>query len=659
MNLGLDTTPVVVPLREYGKEHHRTLPSLPQSPQLASSPSARLLMSWWDREVNFWRIPKRTSTVSDVDGQGHRLVGKVLFQVCFIPSPSRKLFHMGSYNLQGEENLSSAALSADGKLLVAATNAQVKLFTVTRRKGDDQYALRFHKLDLPPQISKHGAKVVSISPDNQWICMVRPNNDIYLARILETSASKEGVEIAPKLIKLHRVSRYARSENLLHGTLGNYARNIRCVEFSQNSRILVCGDLAGCIDTWLVEDAQEPVKTNGKATSEDTDDDDDDDSSGDDDDVSPVLYGKRWIRPTSDHPIPRLAAGILLFSFRPSSSSLPPPETPQTEDLASSEPPNIPAVSDRLVVLTADHQLLEFNALEGKLSDWSRRNPKTYLPHDFTLVKDRAMGLIWDIQPSRERLWLYGPSWVWMFDLSQDFPSADGGNEKNTISKATPNKRKRIEDGDINKFNTGAGDRMPLAESDIGLSRKMRKIVGADESNTQWVTLDKSKDPRNPTDEEEELQFHDSSAAANDAALAKIRRGKTRRGSREDEDRNGNEEKESTSKKALSNGTGNTKSFVAVVVNKQPNKLSASEEETDKQVGKPIDNTEEATTAEDVPRKNPGWWHTYKYREILGVVPLGHDEVDVEGKSAHLEVAVIERPMWDVDLPGRYIRDYE
>jgi hypothetical protein len=33
----------------------------------------------------------------------------------------------------------------------------------------------------------------------------------------------------------------------------------------------------------------------------------------------------------------------------------------------------------RLMVLTSEHQLIEFDARDGKLSDWSRRNPKAYL----------------------------------------------------------------------------------------------------------------------------------------------------------------------------------------------------------------------------------------------------------------------------------------
>lgn len=82
-SLGPDAAPVVLPLREFGKEHHRKLSSLPQIPQVSSSASSRLLMSFWDREVSIWRISKGPTAqpAKGPDGQKHRLVGKVLIQV--------------------------------------------------------------------------------------------------------------------------------------------------------------------------------------------------------------------------------------------------------------------------------------------------------------------------------------------------------------------------------------------------------------------------------------------------------------------------------------------------------------------------------------------------------------------------------------------------
>lgn len=41
------------------------------------------------------------------------------------------------------------------------------------------------------------------------------------------------------------------------------------------------------------------------------------------------------------------------------------------------------------------------------------------------------------------------------------------------------------------------------------------------------------------------------------------------------------------------------------------------------------------------------WWITYKYRPVLGVVPLG-------GEDGSLEVALVERPTWDIDMHESY-----
>lgn len=53
-------------------------------------------------------------------------------------------------------------------------------------------------------------------------------------------------------------------------------------------------------------------------------------------------------------------------------------------------------------------------------------------------------------------------------------------------------------------------------------------------------------------------------------------------------------------------------------------------------------------------------WHTFKYRPILGIAPLS-DEIDAEDENedAALEVVLIERPSWDLDLPPRFMGVHE
>ncbi|KAI1309787.1 WD40-repeat-containing domain protein [Xylaria venustula] len=73
---------------------------------------------------------------------------------------------------------------------------------------------------------------------------------------------------------------------------------------------------------------------------------------------------------------------------------------------------------------------------------------------------------------------------------------------------------------------------------------------------------------------------------------------------------------------------------------------------------------------ESQPSQGPVFWHTFKYRPILGIVPLGNGaeeqhngnsmQVRVDSiKPKALEVALVERPSFEVDLPERYSGERE
>ncbi|KAF3480620.1 U3 small nucleolar RNA-associated protein 4 [Arthroderma uncinatum] len=607
---GLDTIPVVLPLKEYGKEHHRKLPNLPQIPQLSTSDTSRLLMSWWDREVNIWRV----AGSSQSDTEQHKLVGKILFQ--------------------GEEHLTSAALSRDGTILVAATVSEVKVFSLTPDEDDDVSSLQVHKLDISSQLSSRGAKNVAISPDCKWICLVRPNNDIYLAKVSRDPEAEESLQIQPKLQKVSRLPRHKRGEKALHGSLGAYDRMVRSLSFSGDSRILACGDLAGFVDVWTLQDnVAAPTAIKAANDEEESSSDDDSDSDSDEEDSSSA--GERWKRASTETPLPRLNSSVLLMSFRPalpaSSTSLSNGRTSRKLNTNASESS---ASDDRLMVLTADHHLTEFNVLQGKLSDWSRRNPKACLPEEFTVIKDRAMGAIWDIAGGQDRLWLYGPSWLWMFDLSQDFPNGETRRIK-ARKNPSPSKRKRVADEEHGnegerkkKRNTGAGDGVILSEAGVGFGKVVRKIVGEKETEAEVLSLENRKNENKQLegddgdDDDGEL---DELTLANEATLASLRR----------QQLSGSDE-QTPNGKHISNGVEDENNQVA--------KLSTPEPESDHS-----------------PEQQRQWWSTFKYREILGIVPLSHNSQSTvesaelsgaeDARAMPLEVVVVERPIWDVDLP--------
>lgn len=552
-------------------------------------------MSFWDREVSLWRVSRGPASLHEnIDGQRHRLVGKVL--------------------IQGEENISSAMLSSDGKTLAVATISEVKLFSLRRRKGDEKGALRVQKIDVPKALSDEGARLVTVSPDSRWLSIVRPNSDIYMARIQPTSASNEKPQVMPQFAKLKRATRHVRHEKASHGTLGDYERTIRSVVFSDDSKVLASGDISGCVDTWVLGtatgSANGAIKRNGASES--------DDDSSDDEDEDVVIEGERWTTAATESPIPRMKSGITLLSFRPKSA-------PTHKLLANG---THQSDEDRLMVLTSEHQLIEFDARDGKLSDWSRRNPKAYLPAEFRGVKDRAMGCMWDLFEGRERLWLYGASWLWMFDLLQDFPSpeeaaavAEEGKTAGQLAKASKRKREALDDDEEErrKHNTGAGDRIAQSQMDVHFGTKVRKIVGSDESQGEWIALDKER-PRVAGEDDEAYEYDETFAATNETTLARLRRG------------DGTAAETETPQKGSQKTVGDT----------------------------PKKQLVEANGASAQPTRR--WWHTYKYRDILGIVPLNtlsDDGSDDQNPSGMLEVAVVERPMWDVELPGRYVKDYE
>ena len=59
---GLDSKPIITPIQQFGKEYHRTLSALPQQPPVCSARSKRLMVSWWEREIGIWRIPKHRNS---------------------------------------------------------------------------------------------------------------------------------------------------------------------------------------------------------------------------------------------------------------------------------------------------------------------------------------------------------------------------------------------------------------------------------------------------------------------------------------------------------------------------------------------------------------------------------------------------------------------
>lgn len=505
-------------------------------------------------------------------------------------------------------------------MLAACTMSGVKLFRLRPRPRN---ILKVSKVEIPSNIGEVGARMVRFSPDGKWLLMIRANSSIQMCRLREDELVKKKLLIEPRSIDLKRLSRDPIKLRLQYGSLGNYERSINRVAFSADSKVLVVGDLSGYLDSWVLEGHED--------LTQDADEDVDvtEPSSSDDEDANEanhpqIILGQHWIRNPAASRIPKLSAAALILSFRPSKEQ----STKLTNGAIAVHPTrktphphshDLPDGEDRLFAFTCEHRMYEFNVLSGTLSKWSRRNFSSSLPQNFRDVKDRAMGSIWDISGTRERIWLYGSSWLWMFDLSTDFPIATGLGKQDLDDNVLPrldavNSLKRRRDSDeshteAGKGNTGAGDKIPHSELVIGIGRKFRKMEGPETSNSRWISAD--LEPVRASDDDE-----DEYDTANQSALLDLRR---------------------------SSGGNTTVTDSLAEDHVAPDGVALAQR--------------------GISQTRP-YWGTHIYRDILGIVNLGggpeqHDEhlgqtLSGDDVPRAVEVALVERPLWEVDLPPRY-----
>jgi U3 small nucleolar RNA-associated protein 4 len=554
---GIDTQPIIVPLRQFGKELSRGLPSLPPVPPMTSAPDARLLVSWWNTEVRIWRVKPQ-----DDGTEKPKVVARLA--------------------LQGEENITSASISQDGGLLAVSTTSTVKLFQLIRPQAGAGASLRIRKVDMP---SITGTRNVRLSANGKWLSAISAMNDIQLARIIRTEDASDPPRVLNKLQHLHRLDRDDSTETQLRGVSGSYDRSIAHAEFSTDANVFAVVDLAGYVDLWVVEGHEDltapEVDINEIVPAVTGEDESDDEETEEREQI--VFLGQHWIRSPSTHLIPRLDSTPVLLSFQPSSddSNQPQPNgNPAVHPTRHNPHPHsheLPATDYRLLLVSAEHQLYLFEVMTGRLSGWSRRNPPSTYPREYQQLDLPAKGCIWDVSEGQRRLWLYGEKWLFMFDLTKDFSMSGADN-------SSSKKRKR----NGHKNNSGAGDLIPQKDAAV---LKMRRVDGSknnEAGKAQWMDIDTAGPVH--IDEEED-------AEGSSRPLAVLRRGSTQ-----------------------------------------------SAEQANSQLTNGEDNGE---VTEQQKHGEP-WWHTFKYRPILGILPIG----DSAGQSP--EVVLVERPSWDLDLPPRF-----
>lgn len=604
---GLDTSPVLIPLRDFGKENHRTLPFVPQLPPVTGT--GRLIVSWKENEVTIWHINEQRGDIESAQ----ILAGEPNYRVA-----SRMI-------LKGDEHVSSAVIAPSGNVMAVATVAQIKLFQLVTAKG----VLKIKKIDGAESMSKLGARLLQFSPDSKWLLFVDQTNSASLARL---NHSEGRVSCLSTVIPLRRLSRRRRTQDSFNGEWGSYNRTITRCAFSAGSNILALSDMVGYIDTFILEGSEDlsaPATANAKrhdsapmSPPSSVSDGMSDSSSGSDSDGAATrrksrtitLYNQSWRKNPASELLPRLQSQALVMSFRPTSGK-------QLHD----------GPNDRLLIVTATHELREYSVLEAKLTDWSRRNPSKLLPEEFKLQRDRAMGCVWDLaatkegkrkgyEAAKERVWLYGASWLCMFDLAKDFPrptvEEPNGHVEDSKALVVSNRKKR-------KRSEGTTSALESKKGTSGAAgSKMRTSEQSGQvGSIRKPTASVRPDSRDPMVWEEIQTRRDGAADLTD----------------DDEDDDG---------------------YLDTAILFTKDGEVKGEALTKRQPGAKI---------------RPDFFITQRYRPILGIVPLSsarpdadvddddggvavapRTELTTSRASSQIEVALIERPFWGLELPPRF-----
>ncbi|KAL6919045.1 hypothetical protein FSST1_003071 [Fusarium sambucinum] len=462
---GPDANPVVIPLKEMGRENHRIMSSLPQQAPLLSAPKARFVVSWWDREVHIWLL--RQSATDMINTENSDI------------NQNRKLIK--TIVVKGDSNITSATIDDEGSLLIVATAIDVKAFRLEHQDPVRPSDVRVWSSELPSKLAGVGATKVQLSPNAQWLCAIQEGSRVVMGALDPVTPRPELV-FSPTVQRLTRLRRSV-PRHILNGGLGKYDRAITQVAFSPDSKMLAVSDIAGYIDTWILSDGQK-IKSEGDASSSG-----ESDSSDEEEELSQNI--ERWIRNPNAKLLPKLQSAATVLSFSA--------DVPRAKVSPRNSFDGIDGAADlvddyTLLTITSSWSLRTFHPLQGSLTPWSRRNGRSELPTPVQDLLDLAKGVFWE----GSRAWIYGVSFLLMLDLAQDLPKPleSDSNDKSL-------KRKRTGPS------TGAGGRMELGAIAPSLVRK--------HTAGQWEDVDMEDAPQ-PEDD-----ISDDEAEQPNSELAQLR----------------------------------------------------------------------------------------------------------------------------------------
>lgn len=618
---GPDATPVVLPLQKSGFEHHRALSHLPQTVPVASAPDARLVMSWWERRVEIWAF----------DTKLHEILGGLSTDPSEADALDRNRRLVGRILISGDANIATAAISPDGSLVVIATVNEVKAFQL--RKGSSGEMV-ISKIVVPTLAATKGSSGVVISPNGRWVALANgAENYVTVLEVVGTDTKEDTKKLSfrVKPLRLARLRRTVPPYAQFSG-LGRYDRRVTRLVFSPDSKLLVVGDLAGYIDTWvlrgpdgILDEVSAADGENGEILDAPNDDyGEDSDASSDDEALNTeggdetTARANKWVHSPRAKQMPKLSAAPVVLSF---SDDIPGTDAVTGESVGTTKS----LASDYvLLIVTATSRMYAFNPLRARLVSWLRRLAPANLPLEFRNIRDIVKGVLWQ----GPRLWIYGASFLFMVDTSMEpvvasssaATSADKGGAslmRLPAPSADPPKRKRKRGDD-----SGAGGRMTLPG--LVAQRVQMVVESAEGGGSEWVDVDMedTKGKHSGDDEDED----------------------DGNGSESDSDNGG---ADNHAQKKQPQPQHQTQS---------PRKTRKQQQQEDEKKKADMQLQKQLQSPQ---LQLPRWWHTFKYRPILGVVPLAAPSTSATPSSPStgypsLEVVLIERPAWDIDVPLRY-----
>lgn len=492
--------------------------------------------------------------------------------------------------LDTQNNIRSVAISADGRLITVASSAEVKVFQLKRRAGSDSLAVR--KLNVPRDLATAGARIVAFSPSGNWLAAVTPDSEVHVARIAPDSDQPKRLNVLDKVVELDRRSRKPATPSSIKA----YDHAIHRIAFAPDSSVLVASDMSGYLDSWVLEGHEDPTAPaidvsshrSEQRSAAASDSDSDSSDSSDDDDATIIFYGQHWTDNPSGHLLPKLDSAPLVLTFRPAKHEVFTNGNPgihATRHNPHAHSHELPQGQHRLFVMTAKHQMYELDVLAGRLSDWSRRNPTSVLPEDFKKIRDRVMGAVWDVDGEHDRLWLYGSSFVCMLNVGLDLAHDDETQEG-------AKRRRTSRDAEAKENPVDFAKRRKLESGaggkihHAGRNAGVADVIKRSDDGKTRLPLSNRQEEQTRTDDEEGDEDDDDDDFGLPLSLRRLQS-------------NGDDER-------------------AV-----------------------------ATTREKTPRERR-WWCTFKYRPILGMVPISDNQRD-----GSLEVVIVERPVWDALADGK------